>query len=89
MYHNTAPRKPPLNNPHTSLTPPPPCPHHSYKYGLGQSPFPVPKVMVEALRESAHEKDYLAVQGLPALREAVAQWLSRVHPRQEWDGTDV
>jgi aspartate aminotransferase len=43
-----------------------------YKMGLGQSPFPVPEPVVEALRFHAHEKDYLPVQGLPALREAVA-----------------
>lgn len=41
-------------------------------FGLGQSPFPVPRPVVEALRAAAHEKDYLPVEGLPALREAVA-----------------
>lgn len=40
--------------------------------GLGQSPFPVPEPVVEALRRNAHQKDYLPVQGLPELREAVA-----------------
>jgi aspartate aminotransferase len=45
---------------------------HTYNFGLGQSPFPVPRVVVEALRVAAPEKDYLPVQGLPALREAVA-----------------
>ena len=43
-----------------------------YKLGLGQSPFPVPDPVVESLRAHAHEKDYLPVQGLPALRDAVA-----------------
>ncbi len=43
-----------------------------FKLGLGQSPFPIPDVVVEALREHASEKDYLPVQGLEALREAVA-----------------
>jgi len=43
-----------------------------YNFGLGQSPFPVPAPVVEALRLHAHEKDYLPVKGLPALREAVA-----------------
>lgn len=42
------------------------------KFGLGQSPFPVPQALVEALRRHAHEKDYLPVAGLPKLREAVA-----------------
>jgi aspartate aminotransferase len=43
-----------------------------YNFGLGQSPFPVPGPVVEALRLHAHEKDYLPVKGLPALRESVA-----------------
>ncbi|NBC23552.1 MAG: aminotransferase class I/II-fold pyridoxal phosphate-dependent enzyme [Gammaproteobacteria bacterium] len=47
------------------------------RLGLGQSPFPVPEVVVEALRAHAHEKDYLPARGLPALREAVAGYLNR------------
>lgn len=43
-----------------------------YNFGLGQSPFPVPVPVVDALKMHAHEKDYLPVQGLPALRKAVA-----------------
>lgn len=43
-----------------------------FNLGLGQSPFPVPNPVVTALKRSAHEKDYLPVKGLPALREAVA-----------------
>lgn len=43
-----------------------------FDMGLGQSPFPVPDSVVEALRAAAPEKDYLPVKGLPALREAVA-----------------
>ena len=45
-----------------------------YKLGLGQSPFPVPTEVVNALKLHAHEKDYLPVTGLPALREAVAEF---------------
>ncbi|MCA9604284.1 MAG: aminotransferase class I/II-fold pyridoxal phosphate-dependent enzyme [Myxococcales bacterium] len=48
-----------------------------FKLGLGQSPFPVPEPVVESLRVHAHEKDYLAVQGLPALRDAVAAYHNR------------
>ena len=48
-----------------------------YKLGLGQSPFPVPQPVVQALREHAHEKDYLAVQGLYELREVVAKYLQQ------------
>lgn len=45
-----------------------------YRLGLGQSPFPVPRTVVEELRVNAHQKDYLPVRGLPALREAVAEY---------------
>jgi aspartate aminotransferase len=48
-----------------------------YKLGLGQSPFPVPGPMIEALRAHAGEKDYLPTAGLPALRAAVAQYHCR------------
>jgi aspartate aminotransferase len=45
-----------------------------YNFGLGQSPFPVPTQVVNALKLYAHEKDYLPVKGLPALKEAVADF---------------
>jgi len=45
-----------------------------YKFGLGQSPFPVPTPIVESLRLHSPQKDYLPVKGLPALREAVAEF---------------
>lgn len=48
-----------------------------YKFGLGQSPFPVPKCVVDELIVNAHQKDYLEVAGLPELREAVADYHSR------------
>jgi aspartate aminotransferase len=50
-----------------------------YKLGLGQSPFPVPPGVVEALRTAAPEKDYLPVRGLRPLREAVTDFLHRRH----------
>jgi aspartate aminotransferase len=42
------------------------------KLGLGQSPFPVPDIVIEALKKNAHQKDYLPVKGLYPLRESVA-----------------
>ena len=45
-----------------------------YKLGLGQSPFPVPDIVQEALRRNAHQKDYLPVKGLLPLREAIAEF---------------
>jgi aspartate aminotransferase len=48
-----------------------------YRFGLGQSPFPVPRSVVEELRANARQKDYLPVRGLPALRDAVAEYHRR------------
>ncbi|MBU2509723.1 aminotransferase class I/II-fold pyridoxal phosphate-dependent enzyme [bacterium] len=45
-----------------------------YRLGLGQSPFPVPAAVAESLRQNAHQKDYLPVQGLRELREAVSEF---------------
>lgn len=50
-----------------------------YKFGLGQSPFPVPEHVVEALRMHAQEKDYLQVRGLGELRQSVADFNCRTH----------
>lgn len=50
-----------------------------YKLGLGQSPFPVPKPVVDELKVNAFQKDYLPVKGLPGLRKAVADYHQRVH----------
>lgn len=50
---------------------------HVYDFGLGQSPFPVPSPMVNALRLAAPQKDYLPVRGLPELTEAVATFHRR------------
>ena len=49
-----------------------------FQFGFGQSPFPVPHPVVDALRQHAAVKDYLPVEGLPALREAVAGYHARV-----------
>ena len=48
-----------------------------YRLGLGQSPFPVPGHVQQCLRDNAHQKDYLSVKGLPALRQAVVDWVRR------------
>jgi aspartate aminotransferase len=45
--------------------------------GFGESPFPVPPPMVEALKAHAGEKAYLPGEGLPELREAAAAFLRR------------
>ncbi|MCC7507855.1 MAG: aminotransferase class I/II-fold pyridoxal phosphate-dependent enzyme [Planctomycetes bacterium] len=48
-----------------------------FKLGLGQSPFPVPGVIVDELKANAWQKDYLPVRGLRLLREAVADYHRR------------
>ena len=48
-----------------------------YKLGFGQSPFPVPQVVVDSLRENAHQKNYLPVKGLYQLRASVADYYHR------------
>ena len=46
-----------------------------YQFGFGQSPFPVPEKIVEALRTHAHRKEYLPIQGLLRLRETISNYL--------------
>ena len=46
-----------------------------YQFGFGQSPFPVPKKIVDTLKNHAHRKEYLPVQGLPKLRESISKYL--------------
>ncbi len=45
-----------------------------YRLGLGQSPFPIPVPIVEALKVNAHQKDYLPTVGLRELRKTVANF---------------
>ena len=46
-----------------------------YQFGFGQSPFPVPEKIVNTLKNNAHKKDYLPIQGLPELREHISNYL--------------
>ncbi|MDB3872815.1 aminotransferase class I/II-fold pyridoxal phosphate-dependent enzyme [Pelagibacteraceae bacterium] len=48
-----------------------------YKFGFGQSPFPVPDKLIQKLKENAHQKDYLPAKGLLSLRQAIALNLSK------------
>ena len=48
-----------------------------YQFGFGQSPFPVPESIVTALKNNAHKKEYLPIQGLSKLREAISQSLKK------------
>ena len=46
-----------------------------YQLGFGQSPFPVPEKIVSELKNNAHKKEYLPIQGLLALRESISNYL--------------
>ena len=44
-------------------------------FGFGQSPFPVPRSIVQALKDNAHQKDYLPSKGLLELRKSISNFL--------------
>ncbi len=48
-----------------------------YQFGFGQSPFPVPEKIVTALRNNAHRKEYLPIQGLDKLRDSISKNLKK------------
>ena len=48
-----------------------------YKFGFGQSPFNVPKDLVDELKIHAHQNKYLSMQGLFELRDIVAKQTSQ------------
>lgn len=49
-----------------------------YRFGFGQSPFLPPKHVIDELKKHAHHKEYQSVQGLDALRSAVANFHTTV-----------
>ena len=48
-----------------------------YKFGFGQSPFPVPDSIVSALKNNANKNTYLPMLGLEELRSAIANYLNK------------
>jgi len=55
------------------------CPHSECSFGLygfafGQSPFPVPLLMQEALMKHANQGAYAPVPGIPELRNAISKY---------------
>ena len=46
-----------------------------YKFGFGQSPFPIPESIISALKTNAGKHTYLPMQGLEELRTAIANYL--------------
>ena len=55
------------------------CPHSQcnfgfYGFAFGQSPFPVPKLVQEALIKNAGKGEYAPVPGIPELRNAISKY---------------
>ena len=48
-----------------------------YKFGFGQSPFPIPESIVNKLKINADKNTYLPIQGLEELRLAIANNLNK------------
>ncbi len=48
-----------------------------YKFGFGQSPFPVPESIILALKNNASKNTYLPMQGLEELRFVIASDLNK------------
>jgi len=47
-----------------------------YKFGFGQSPFPIPENIILALKNNANKNKYLPIQGLEELRSVIATYLN-------------
>jgi aspartate aminotransferase len=50
-----------------------------FKFGFGQSPFPIPENIILSLKNNANKNKYLPIQGLEELRQAIATYLNRNH----------
>ena len=48
-----------------------------YRFGFGQSPFPIPETVVSALKLNASKNKYLPMQGLEDLRSSIASNLNK------------
>tara|TARA_B100000686_G_scaffold211298_1_gene218150 strand:+ start:208 stop:1443 length:1236 start_codon:yes stop_codon:yes gene_type:complete len=59
-----------------------------YKFGFGQSPFPIPESIVSALKISANKHVYLPMQGLEELRSAIARYLNK-NNKNDFDKNDI
>ena len=48
-----------------------------YKFGFGQSPFPIPDDVEASLKKNSFQNKYLSMQGLLELRESIANFESK------------
>ena len=59
-----------------------------YKFGFGQSPFPIPESVVAALKSNASRHTYLPMQGLGELRAVIANFLNK-NNNNDFDKEDI
>ena len=48
-----------------------------YKFGFGQSPFPIPESVVSTLKNNANKNTYLPMQGFEELRKTISNFLNK------------
>ena len=53
-----------------------------FKFGFGQSPFPIPDSIILALKNAANKNKYLPMQGLEELRSAIVKDLNKNNNNQ-------
>ena len=53
-----------------------------FRFGFGQSPFPIPASIILALKNAANKNTYLPMQGLEDLRSAIANDLNKNNNNQ-------
>ena len=53
-----------------------------YKFGFGQSPFPIPDSIILALKNAANKNSYLPILGLEELRSTIANHLNKNNNNQ-------
>jgi len=59
-----------------------------YKFGFGQSPFPVPHAITKSLADSAHRKEYMSVQGHLPLRHSIADFHNQMEGKN-WSSEQI
>ena len=60
-----------------------------YHMGFGESPFPVPERLEDALAEAAHRKEYLKADGLDDLVEAIREYYRPIYGDEYIEATEV
>jgi aspartate aminotransferase len=59
-----------------------------YKFGFGQSPFPIPQYIVNSLVTAANRKEYMSVQGHVPLRKAIAKFHNKLE-NKNWHADNI